>query len=239
MSEFDDGSVKKRRSSEEIKKSLQKDRDKLYYERRKINKIIDSGNLSEKQLEKNANRLSKVEVKIGSLNNKLFKYSKTWEKLKSKKRELQKDINELGKKVKNFNLSDKDRKKAVKEMLSKVSKLNDLKILMDMKLGKGLDGGVQIEPEKIKENIETTTIGIWDFESSVKDTNDSSFFNTIFIDDKAFNLETEFFVVQQTVRKIVEEIVELRKKDTKKEVGYHIEVISNLTLKTVTYLTNI
>ena len=201
----------KRRSKSELKKELISKRSKFYYDRKKIKKEIDNDELSDKLLQEKFKKILLIDKKIDKLNVKLFKYGKRWENLKSKKRFLTSEVKKLNKTIENESISDKERKKAVKNLLSVTSELNDLNTLMQMKLGVGEKGEVKIIGEQFSNTIvDTETIGFWEFENVVMDIINYDVYKTIYIDDIPYDVKTQSFEIHQKAKIITSGITEER-----------------------------
>lgn len=204
-------SVKKRRSSKDLKSELISKRYKFYYERKKLKQKIYSGNVSDSVIKKSFSKILLIDSKIDKINIKVFKYGKRWEKLKSKKRVLISESNKLSKKISSEIISEKERKKAVKELLSVTSELNDLNQVMEMKLGLGEKGQVKVIGDQFKNSIiDTETIGFWEFENVVMDIINYDVYKTIYIDDIPYDVKTQSFEIHQKAKNISAGITEER-----------------------------
>lgn len=124
----------KRRSSDEICKSLKNSRKKLYKERSDLLKAQKKGNLSDKKLLVSNNKLKLLSVRIDKLGSRIFKCGKKYALLKKKRMSMMRKVSVLKSKLK----SDRSMPKSERNrILTEITQLNA--IIVDLGIGMGKD----------------------------------------------------------------------------------------------------
>lgn len=202
-----EGKLKRHKASrEEMCIRHTKERSKLYYQRRRLKKDLGSGKFKGKDFDKANLKLLKLNHKIDNETSKLFKCGKKYAKLKVKKRKLTGKINYLSKVVEEGNISLKDRKAKVKELLELTSELNDLKLLMKMKIKGVKDGSFEVATPEVSTLVSVDNFGFWELNRIVSDIMVSDNYDTVYIDNVKFDVLTQSFEYQALASKIINDI---------------------------------
>lgn len=124
----------KRRTSDEICKSLKNSRSKLYRERTKLLKEQKSGKLSPKKIEASNKKIKALSLRIDKYASRIFKCGKNYAKLKKKRASLIRKVNLLKNKLKsNREMPKSERNK----ILTEITQLNST--IVDLGIGMGKD----------------------------------------------------------------------------------------------------
>lgn len=124
----------KRRTSDEICKSLKNSRSKLYRERTNLLKQQKSGKLSPKKTEASNKKIKALSLRIDKYASKIFKCGKNYAKLKKKRASLIRKVNTLKNKLKtNREMPKTERNK----ILTEITQLNST--IVDLGIGMGKD----------------------------------------------------------------------------------------------------
>lgn len=216
---------RQRSTQQELCVKYNKERSKLYVERKRLNVSIASGELSEKRLGIASRRLGRIDVKIDRYKVKLFKCGKKWAKLKDKKRKLSSRIRYLCKSIEKRDqelegkkLSAKERKKEAsikkakcKELAKLDADLLKLKMLMSLDV-KGLDvGDLDITPHVPSGKVYSDTIGIWELSNVMTDIVGAKIYKTIYLDGLEYVMPRDSFELNNDIRDRVDEMTEERK----------------------------
>jgi hypothetical protein len=228
---------RQRSTQQELCVKYNKERSKLYRERKKLKVSIESGNLNGKKLNKSMNRLMAVNYKVDGYTSKLFKCGKRYAKLKSKKRKLVSRISYLKKVIENPELKDKERKQKFKELMLSVSQLNDLNYVMSLKLKGFKDGKLEVAPEAPSQLFSVDNYGFWELKNVISDIMSLDAYTTLYIDGIKFDVKTQSFEYQQLAAKIVSDINQARF-DGKNVGTPRIIVESDLGTRIVRIITN-
>lgn len=210
-----------RASREEMCARHKNKRSKLYGERNRLKKAIQS-NPSDPKL---ANRLMVLDGKITTQTTKLFKCGKRYAKLKEKKRKLTSKIKYLCKSIEKRDLemegkkiSAKEKKKEAsikkskcKELAKLDDELNKLKSLMGLNIHGFKPTDLDVAPHVPSGNIFSTNVGIWDLTSNVIDILDSNIYDLIYLDGLDYSIPKNNFELLNDVKERVDEMTEQRK----------------------------
>jgi seryl-tRNA synthetase len=124
----------KRRTSDEICKSLKNSRSKLYRERTNLLKQQKSGKLTAKKTEASNKKIKALSLRIDKYASKIFKCGKNYAKLKKKRAALIRKVNALKNKLKtNREMPKSERNK----ILTEITQLNST--IVDLGIGMGKD----------------------------------------------------------------------------------------------------
>jgi hypothetical protein len=124
----------KRRTSDEICKSLKNSRSKLYRERTNLLKQQKSGKLSSRKIEASNKKIKALSVRIDKYASKIFKCGKKYALLKKKRASLIRKVNGLKNKLK----SNRDMPKSERnKILTEITELNST--IVDLGMGMGKD----------------------------------------------------------------------------------------------------
>ena len=124
----------KRRTSDEICKSLKNSRSKLYRERTNLLKSQKSGKLSDKKISASNKKIKLLSGRIDKLASRIFKCGKNYAKLKKKRANLIRKVNVLKNKLKgNRDMPKSERNK----ILTEITELNST--IVDLSVGMGKD----------------------------------------------------------------------------------------------------
>ena len=124
----------KRRTSDEICKSLKNSRSKLYRERTNLLKSQKSGKLSDKKISASNKKIKLLSSRIDKLASRIFKCGKNYAKLKKKRANLIRKVNVLKNKLKgNREMPKSERNK----ILTEITQLNST--IVDLGIGMGKD----------------------------------------------------------------------------------------------------
>jgi predicted RNase H-like nuclease (RuvC/YqgF family) len=124
----------KRRTSDEICKSLKNSRSKLYRERTNLLKSQKSGKLSDKKISASNKKIKLLSNRIDKLASRIFKCGKNYAKLKKKRANLIRKVNVLKNKLKgNREMPKSERNK----ILTEITQLNST--IVDLGIGMGKD----------------------------------------------------------------------------------------------------
>jgi chromosome segregation ATPase len=216
---------RQRSTQQELCVKYNKERSKLYVERKRLNVSIASGELSEKKLGVASRRLDRIDVKIDRYKVKLFKCGKKYAKLKDKKRKLSSRIKYLCKSIEKRDqelegkkLSAKDKKKEAsikKSKCKELAKLDDelakLKSLMDLNIYGFKPSDLDVTPHVPSGNFFSTNVGIWDLNSSLTDILGSKIYDVIYLDGLEYVIPTNNFELINDIKDRVDEMTEERK----------------------------
>jgi hypothetical protein len=226
---------KRRRSTQqELCVKYNKERSKLYRERKKVEKGIQSGDLNEKSLSKSIKQLYLLNYKIESYKSKLFKCGKKWAKLKAKKRKLTSRRRYLLKSLKSIDVGSKEYGEKSKEIFSITSDLNDLEAIMQMKVIP-VGAEISIVEEPVVDLVQYDTMGFWLVNSLITDYISKLTFTVVYIDDVGFDLPQDGYDLVEYAKGIVKRIEKARAKGGEYMVG----VNSNLIKKEVRITTSL
>jgi hypothetical protein len=224
-SEQSNGGKRHRSTQQELCVKYNKERSKLYVERKKLNLSVTSGELSEKKLAVASKRLDKIDKRIDGYKVKLFKCGKKWAKLKDKKRKMVSRINYLCKSIEKRDkelegkkLSAKERKKELlikkskcKELAKLDAELLRLKMLMSLDV-KGLEvKDLDITPHVPSGKIYSDTVGIWELSGIMTDIIGAKIYKTIYLDGLEYVMPRDSFELNNDIRDRVDEMTEERK----------------------------
>ena len=124
----------KKRTSDEICKSLKSSRSKLYRERTSLIKKQQSGKLTSKEYKASENKIKSLSIRIDKYASKIFKCGKKYAKLREAKASMLRKISYLKKKLKtNRDMPKSERNK----ILTQITELNSN--VMDLSVGMGKD----------------------------------------------------------------------------------------------------
>jgi hypothetical protein len=223
-----------RSTQQELCIKYNKERSKLYRDRKKVESDIQSGDLNEKSLSKSIKKLYLLNYKIESYKSKLFKCGKKYAKLKEKKRKLTSRRRYLLKALKTIDVGSKEYGEKSKEVFSITSDLNDLEAIMQMKvIPVGSEIGVVEEP--VVDLVQYDTMGFWLVNSLITDYISKLTFTVVYIDDVGFDLPQDGYDLVEYAKGIVKRIEKARAKGGEYMVG----VNSNLIKKEVRITTSL
>jgi len=234
---------RQRSTQQELCVRYNKERSKLYVERKRLSVSIASGELSEKRLGVSSRRLGRIDVKIDRYKVKLFKCGKKYAKLKSKKRKLSyrikylcKSIEKRDQELEGKKLSAKERKKEAsikkakcKELAKLDAELSDLKSLMDLNIHGFRPTDLDITPHVPSGEVFSTNVGIWDLNSNITDILDSKIYDVIYLDGLKYVIPTNNFELINDIKERVEEMTEEREKGG----NYQVVIEFNRVLKEI------
>lgn len=222
-----------RSTQEELCRKYTNERSKLYKERKKVRSIIESGKVSGKKLDVSTKRLLTLNYKIEGYTSKLFKCGKRYAKLKSKKRKLVNRRNYLVRILKNAEVGSKEQKQNLKELMSIVSKLNDLDYAMKLRIIGTEKGELKVGMPEVPQVVNVETLGFWELSNLISDSILAGNFTTIVLDGKSFDLATQNFLLQEKAREIIREMTKAR--ESGKKIGTPMVIIeTNYTTGEIT-----
>lgn len=199
-----------RSTQQELCIKYNKERSKLYRERKKLKVLIGSGVLDGKALNNSNQKLLSLNYKVEGYTSKLFKCGKRYAKLKSKKRKLINRKNYLVKILKDAEVGSKEHKKNLSELMLVVSKINDLEYSMKLRILGTKDGELQIGDIEVPSVTNVDSIGFWELNTLISDTILSGRFKVAYLDGQSFDLKTSSFLLQEKSRFIVREMTKER-----------------------------
>jgi len=209
------GQKRTRSTNIEICIKLNKERSKIYYERKKLSaKLVSVGAGSSKYraLEVANDKLSD---KLLTVNSKLFKCGKRYAKLKARKLKLQKLRSKLSIELKDVSdMSPVEIVKKSKELYKTTVEIDSLDSLMKMRLiGVTRGGSEQVSVSFDKVDLATfeETVNLWDLKDSVSDKVDSGLYKSVEIGGVVYDIKTQSFEVFSLLTSMVSDYDSLRR----------------------------
>jgi hypothetical protein len=234
---------KRRRSTQqELCIKYNKERSKLYVERKQLKISVSSGELSEKKLGVASRRLNRIDKKIDAYKVKLFKCGKKYAKLKEKKRKLTsrvkylcKSIEKRDQELEGKKLSAKDKKKEssikkakCKELAKLDDELSDLKALMDLKIHGFKPKDLDVTPHTPSGgNYFSENIGIWDLQKKINDALSAKIYSVIYLDGLKYEVPKDNFELKNDVKDRADEMSDDRKNGGNYQVILEWDIVLN------------
>jgi hypothetical protein len=234
--------VKKTRSTrDEMCKKYDKQRNHLYYERRKVKKQGGKDDLSPAEISKLAKREHELNNKIALLSSKMFKCGKRYQKLLKKKRLLKSKEKKLLEdyKVDYSSMLSHQRSEAIKKIQKVSREIEDIEAVIKMPLQERTKDSkekmIGSQYADFEEDADGDSInepfGVWELTNAVSDKVRSGLFDYVSIDGEVFNVQNQSFELLRFCQELQSNIDTLRK--TEKVSTPKFNMIVNLKNKTV------
>lgn len=209
--------VKKRATRLEMCDRLEKERNKLYYKRRKVQKELAKIDLSKINKDLYLKKERVLNGQIATVSAKRFKCSVRYKKLLNRKRVLKKKVKELTEDYKiNYksllNQERSDRKLKIEKLTKEVDDIEDI-LKMPLiertkdvaeKMGAGV-GVVEISPDALY-----ISINGWEIRKTLDDYIQSNQFDTISMQGQVFDIKTQSYEVLRIGSDLEDNIDRLR-----------------------------